>query len=330
MNIKIIDLFAGVGGFRLAFESIGASCVMSSEIDKHAIKTYNANFKTTNNVGDISTIDPAIVPVHDVLCAGFSCQPFSVAGKKLGFEDTRGTLFFDIARIAKHCQPKVLLLENVKGLISHNNGETIFTIFKVLNDIGYKTNIPPSLIESADIKAIQGLARKMVLRSSDFGVPQRRERIFIVAWRKDIDLDYFEYPKPQNTQTKLKDILEKHPDPKYTLSEKIWQYHQERKQKNKELGKGFGYSLFTEEDVAATITARYGKDGNECFIYQENKPPRKLTPRECARLQGFPETYVFGSDTQTYKQMGNAVTVNTVRAVAERISDVFFKGQMGS
>lgn len=297
--VKVIDLFAGIGGIRLGVEKAFGSvdCVFTSEIDKHAVTTYKANFKEGHVFGDIKQIDASDVPDHDILLAGFPCQPFSQAGLKKGFTDTRGTLFFDIERILLAKQPKAFLLENVKQLKSHDKGRTFQTIIDHLNKAGYKVFYE-------------------ILKARDFGIPQNRERIYIVGF-----LDHsinFEFPKPTNLPTRVGDILDDVVDGKYTISDKLWSGHKRRKELNKLNGKGFGYGLFNKESAYTnTISARYYKDGSEILIEQENKNPRKLTPREAARLQGFPEEYVIPvSDAQAYKQFGNSVCVPVVKAIA--------------
>lgn len=298
-KVTFIDLFAGIGGFRLGLESIGAKCVFSSEIDKFAQQTYEANFGEKPH-GDITKIAAKDIPPHDILCAGFPCQSFSIAGKKKGFEDTRGTLFFEIARIAKYHKPKVLFLENVQGLLSHDKGKTFLIIFTTLEDLGY-------------------IVHYKVLNSKNFGVPQNRKRVFIVAFLNDVD---FKFPKPSNQVTCIVDILETDVDEKYFISEKAWLGHQKRKAKNMALGKGFGYKLVTHESLeTSTLTSHYSKGGTEILLKENtSNRPRKLTPRECARLQGFPDSFkIVCSDTQAYKQFGNAVTVNVITAIAKQI-----------
>ncbi len=298
-DFTFIDLFAGMGGIRIPFEELGGKCVFTSEFDKFAQETYAENFGEIPS-GDITKIDAKEIPPFDILLAGFPCQPFSNAGLKKGFEDTRGTLFFDIARIVKHHKPKVLFLENVKGFKSHDKGNTFQTLKKTLEDLDYNVFAE-------------------VLNAKDFGVPQNRERIYIIAFSdKDID---FKHPKPKNTITKLGDILEKKVDDKYTLSDKLWAGHQRRKKEHKQKGNGFGYSLFNENSIyTSTMSARYYKDGSEILIEQKGKNPRKLTPKEGLRLQGYPEDYVFPvSDTQAYKQCGNSVAVPVIREVAKKI-----------
>ena len=302
-KIKIIDLFAGIGGIRLGFEkaSNDIECVFTSEINPYSIKTYCSNFPNEEIAGDITLIDEKTIPNHDVLLAGFPCQPFSQAGLKKGFSDTRGTLFFDIERILKEKKPKAFLLENVKQLKGHNKGNTLKTIIEHLKEIGYEN------------------VQYEILKARDFGLPQNRERIYIVGFLdKEI---HFEFPKPLQTSTKVGDILELEVDEKYTISDRLWAGHQRRKIENKAKGKGFGYGLFNENsEYTNTISARYYKDGSEILIEQKGKNPRKLTPREAARLQGFPEDFIIPvSDNQAYQQFGNSVAVNVIEKIAEQI-----------
>lgn len=318
-KFTFIDLFAGIGGMRLGFQNTGGVCVFSSEFDKHAQQTYQKNHGEYP-FGDITLIDPKNIPEHDILLAGFPCQPFSHAGLKLGIEDTRGTLFHDIANIIDHKRPRFAVLENVKGLISHDKGYTLKVILNTLTQIGYSCNIPKKVIEEGTTKEIQTLAKKMILKSVDFGIPQNRQRIYIVLWR-DGEIDEFLYPKGLAADTRLGDILEDNPDPKLTISDRLWAGHQRRKIQNKKNGKGFGYGLVSPDSpYTNTISARYYKDGSEILIEQPNQNPRKVSPREAARLQGFPDEFeVSGSNTQAYRQFGNSVTVNVITALAERI-----------
>jgi len=301
-KFTFIDLFAGIGGMRQAFERHGGKCVFSSEWDKFAQITYQTNFKEMPH-GDITKICTGDIPAHDVLLAGFPCQPFSHAGLKKGFDDTRGTLFFDVARIIKDKKPSLALLENVKGFKNHDGGRTFKTIVEVLNEIGY------------DVFA-------KVLNASDFGLPQNRERIYIVCVnRRKIKQRDFEFPKPTKKETRVGDILEPHTDKKYVLSNKLWNGHKRRLKEHRERGNGFGYSLFTPNSIrTSTISARYYKDGSEVLIATRGNP-RKITPREAARLQGFPESFKIPvSDTQAYKQFGNSVAINVVAAIAKEMS----------
>lgn len=300
--IKVIDLFAGIGGIRLGFDQAfsGVNCVFTSEIDKFAIQTYKANFGDDNIHGDITEISEFDVPEHDILLAGFPCQPFSQAGLKKGFSDTRGTLFFDIERILLERKPKAFLLENVKQLRGHDKGRTLQVILGHLKDAGY-------------------VVYHDILKARDFGIPQNRERIFIVGFL-DQSVE-FKFPEPIGVETKLGSILEPKVDDLYTISDKLWEGHQRRKIQNKLNGKGFGYGLFNEESpYTNTISARYYKDGSEILIEQKGKNPRKITPREAARLQGYPDDYKIPvSNAQAYKQFGNSVCVPVVEAIAKEM-----------
>lgn len=318
-SFKFIDLFAGIGGVRLGFQNNDGACVFSSEFDKHAQATYRNNHGEFP-FGDITSIEPTHIPEHDVLLAGFPCQPFSHAGLKLGIEDTRGTLFYNITRIIEEKQPKIALLENVKGLVSHDKGYTLKVILKTLTDIGYSCNISKDLIENGSAKAIQTEAKKMVMKSIDFGVPQNRQRIYIVLWKDNL-IEHFDYPAALGLETKVGDILEDEPCEKLTISDRLWAGHQRRKIENKQKGKGFGYGLVTpESQYTNTISARYYKDGSEILLAQEGKNPRKISTREAARLQGFPENFMPSkSNTQAYKQFGNSVSVPVINALAKTI-----------
>lgn len=299
---RYVDLFAGIGGIRIPFQELGGKCVFSSEWDKFSQKTYYVNFGEIP-AGDITKIKASEIPDFDILLGGFPCQPFSQAGLGKGFDDTRGTMFFEIERILKEKRPKAFLLENVRQLIGHDHGRTYRVIMQHLNDLNYH-------VEAKVLKAV------------DYGLPQIRARIYIIGLDKDsynIELGYnFPFPEPSGIQTRLGDILEENVDEKYTISDRLWNGHQRRKIENKKNGKGFGYSLFNEESLYTnTISARYYKDGSEVLIEQTGKNPRKLTPRECARLQGFPEEYLIPvSDAQAYRQFGNSVPVPVVRAIA--------------
>ena len=299
--MKFIDLFAGIGGMRLPFEILGGKCVFTSEIDKFARQTYEANF-TGEVAGDITKIKEEEIPGHDLLLAGFPCQSFSQAGLKKGFDDTRGTMFFEVARILAHHKPNYFLLENVKGLKNHDGGQTLKVMLNILSNLGYKTHCKVS-------------------NAKDFGVPQNRERIFLVGTR-GANLSY-SFPKPTNKLVKLGDILQRQVEDKYTLSDKLWRGHQDRKAKALAKGYGFGYSLFNAQSpYSNSITARYYKDGSEILIAQEdNKNPRRLTPREAANLQGFPGSFKIPvSDTQAYKQFGNSVAVPVMMSLAKQIN----------
>jgi len=300
-DFTFIDLFAGIGGIRRPYQELGGKCVFSSEIDKFAVKTYEENWGETPS-GDITKIEAKDIPNFDILLAGFPCQAFSIAGKRKGFADTRGTMFFEVERILEYHKPKCFMLENVKGLTNHDKGKTFKVMLDILeNKLKYKVYYK-------------------VLNAKDFGVPQNRERIIIVGF-KNHDVD-FKFPEPiKNNKMKLGDILEKDVDDKYTISDKIWASHQRRKEQHKAKGNGFGYSLFNEESpYTSTISARYYKDGSEILIEQKGKNPRRLTPREAARLQGFPDDFkLVVSDMQLYKQFGNSVPTKMIGAVADEI-----------
>lgn len=331
-TFRFIDLFAGIGGIRIPFEKLGGRCVFTSEWDAYAQKTYAANFHDGPDhmfAGDITQVDEKDVPDHDVLLAGFPCQPFSIAGvskknalgRPHGFADkTQGTLFFDVARIIAEKRPKAFLLENVKNLVSHDKGRTFSTIIDVLqNELGYTVHT-------------------RVINGKHF-VPQHRERIIIVGFREPVPFSWDELELPPLAEgPKLATIL--HPqdgsEPAgapytegakgkvrdcYTLSDKLWAYLQNYAMKHREKGNGFGFGLVTKKDTARTLSARYYKDGSEILVSQgTRKNPRRLTPRECARLMGYDDTFrIPVSDTRAYKQFGNSVVVPVIGAVAELI-----------
>ena len=400
-DYRLIDLFAGIGGIRLAFSDVfGDNVVFSSEIDKYARAIYTANFKDIPQ-GDITKIDESLIPSFDILLAGFPCQPFSNAGPRRGFNDERAHLFFHIERIVKYHRPQVVFLENVKGLKTHDKGNTYKTIYNRLKNLGYSIH-------------------SKILNAKDFGVPQNRERIFIVCFRDKKIFDNFQFPQPLNKKvrvqdllekeveekfyytntkhyhmlkkamtskdtcyqlrrsyvrenknnlcptltanigtggnnvpliidnkdirkltprecarfqgisddfalqkniTKVGDILEKEVSDKYTISDKLWAGHQRRKAEHQKKGNGFGYSLFNHNSsYTSTISARYYKDGSEILIEQAGRNPRKLTPTEATKLQGFPSSFNLPvSDTQAYKHVGNSVCVPLVRAIAYQI-----------
>lgn len=299
---KFIDLFAGIGGIRTGFEKVfkeHSNFVFSSELDKYAQISYYSNYNELPH-GDITQIHEKDISAHDIILAGFPCQAFSIAGLRKGFEDTRGTLFFDVARIAQYHKPKVIFLENVKGFVNHDKGNTFKVVKETLENMSYSVFYK-------------------VLNAKDFGVPQNRERIYIVAFLgKDIN---FSFPQPIQKEIKLGDILDKKVDSKYTISDKLWEGHKRRKEEHKQKGNGFGYCLFNHESkYTSTISARYYKDGSEILIEQDNMNPRKLTPREAARLQGYDDNFkIVVSDTQAYKQFGNSVAVPVIEAIAKNI-----------
>ena len=330
-KFTFIDLFAGIGGFHQAMSACGGKCVFASENDSYAQETYLANYPQTPLFGDITLEETKqkIPDKFDVLCAGFPCQAFSNAGLKKGFEDTRGTLFHEIADILQKHHPKVAFLENVRGLISHDKGNTIKIILKTLTDIGYKCNIPEEIINGNSLIKLQTEAKKMVLKAKDFGLCQNRQRIYIVLWRKDLGIDYFHYPEPTYAKTSVSNILETNVDEKYTISDRMWIGHQKRKERNKLNGKGFGYNMVTpDSEYTCTISARYWKDGSEILLEQKGKNPRTLTPREAIRLQGFPDSFILNkSEKQTYKQAGNSVALPVVTKVSEQIVKQILRGE---
>lgn len=325
---RFIDLFAGIGGIRLGFEAQGGKCVLTSEWNKFAQKTYLANFPETTNhtfIGDITKVDERDVPDHEILLAGFPCQPFSIAGvskknalgRPHGFEcTTQGTLFFDVARIIAEKRPKAFLLENVKNLLSHDKGNTFKIILQTLQDeLGYEVHY----------KVIDG----------QHFVPQHRERILIVGFNGKTEFTWNDLSLPRKDSIKLSSIL--HPqdgtesaeepyttgeeakvNSKYTLTPKLWKYLQDYAEKHRQAGNGFGFGLVGGDDIARTLSARYYKDGSEILVSQgKRKRPRRLTPRECARLMGFPDSFIIPvSDTQAYRQFGNSVVMPVMKEVA--------------
>lgn len=307
-GFRFIDLFAGIGGMRLAFEAVGGRCVYSNEWNKYSQQTYFANFGVQPE-GDITKVAARDIPDHDILVAGFPCQPFSIAGvskkkslgRATGFEDrTQGTLFFDICRIIKEKRPRAFLLENVKNLCSHDRGRTFQIMQESLAELRYRI-----FYQILDGKSY---------------VPQHRERIVIVGFdmeRYGENVDFQFDLHPLKKQPVVGDILEPDPGEKYTLSDKLWTYLQNYAAKHREAGNGFGYGIAPLDGITRTISARYYKDGSEILIEQEGRNPRRLTPRECARLQGFPDTFKIPvSDTQAYKQFGNSVVVPLMTDVA--------------
>lgn len=311
-RFSFIDLFAGIGGMRLAFEHEGGQCLFSCEWNKYCQQSYYDNFGVLPK-GDIREVDAGDIPDHDVLVAGFPCQPFSIAGvskknslgRATGFLDkTQGTLFFDVVRVLHAKRPKAFLLENVKNLKSHDHGRTWKVIMDSLEELDYE--VFPAVLDG------------------QLFVPQHRERVFIVGFDRqryghdvDFSLDFV-----SEREKNLRDILEAAVDGKYTLSDRLWQYLQDYAAKHKAKGNGFGYGLPELDGITRTLSARYYKDGSEILIRQEGKNPRRLTPRECARLQGYPDSYrITVSDTQAYKQFGNSVVVPLVTAIASRIAD---------
>jgi DNA (cytosine-5)-methyltransferase 1 len=319
-SFKFIDLFAGIGGFRLAMQNLGGKCIFTSEWDKEAQRTYRANFGEVP-FGDITKEQTKrfIPDGFDVLCAGFPCQAFSIAGKRGGFEDTRGTLFFDVAEIIKRKQPKAIFLENVKGLRNHNGGKTLATILNVLrNDLGYFVPEP------------------QILNAKDFGVPQNRERIFIVGFHKSTKVSKFEYPKPLGKKVKFADIKEKKvPPTKFYLSTQYLQTLHNHKLRHESKGNGFGFEIIPDTGIAnAVVCGGMGRERNLVIDKRikdftptthikgevNREGIRKMTPREWARLQGFPDTFEIPvADASAYKQFGNSVAVPAIQATAKVI-----------
>lgn len=312
-NFTFTDLFAGIGGMRLAFEAAGGECVFSCEYNKYAQLTYKANFHEVP-AGDITQIDERDIPAHDILVAGFPCQPFSIAGvskknalgRPTGFADqTQGTLFFDVCRILKYRRPCAFVLENVRNLKSHDRGRTFSVILSSLDELDYEVH-------------------HAVLDGQLF-VPQHRERIFIVGFdrhRCGSAVDFNFAITPMTGRPRIRDILEETVDARYTLSDQLWNYLQDYAARHKAAGHGFGYGLTDPDGIARTLSARYYKDGSEILLPQSGRNPRRLTPRECARLQGFPDSFVIPvSDTQAYRQFGNSVVVPLVTRIAELVRD---------
>jgi len=322
-SFKFIDLFAGIGGFRIALQNLGGKCVFTSEWDENAKKTYKANFGETP-FGDITKDrTKSYIPTgFDVLCAGFPCQAFSIAGKRGGFEDTRGTLFFDVAKIIKDKQPKAIFLENVKGLKSHDKGKTLETILNVLrNDLGYYVPDPE------------------IMNAKEFGVPQNRERIYIVGFRGDLGINNFEYPDPLNQTVAFKDVKETNVVPtKYYLSNQYLHTLKNHKERHASKGNGFGYQIIKDDEISNSIlVGGMGRERNLVFDDRitdftpsthikgevNREGIRKMTPREWARLQGFPDHFVIPvADASAYKQFGNSVAIPAIQATAEKIIDL--------
>lgn len=309
-----VDLFAGMGGFRLAMQAQGGKCVYSSEWNKYAQKTYLANFGEMP-FGDITKeVTKSFIPKHfDVLCAGFPCQPFSIAGvskknslgRETGFRDkTQGTLFFEVADIISRHRPKAFYLENVKNLMSHDKGNTFRIIKETLEELRYSLHY-------------------QVMDGQTY-VPQHRERIMIVGFNRDFfhGEEKFEFPEQKKATRCIREILDENTDSKYTLSDKLWSYLQNYAEKHRAKGNGFGYGLVDLNGISRTLSARYYKDGSEILIPQgDGKNPRRLSPRECARLMGYPDNYRLSqvSDVQAYRQCGNSVIVPLITAVSEQI-----------
>lgn len=312
-SFGFIDLFAGIGGFRIALEKLGGECRFSCEWDPHSRRTYEAWFGDVP-FGDIRDLTPEQIPAHDLLAAGFPCQPFSIAGvskknslgRSHGFRDkTQGTLFFELASIIDARRPRVVFLENVKNLLSHDKGKTWAVIRETLDELGYW--VFAEIVDAAG------------------WVPQHRERVYIVGFERTAFplRPAFRFPKGSGRPPVLRDLLEAAPDAKYTLSPKLWQYLQDYAAKHRAKGNGFGFGIADPDGIARTLSARYYKDGSEILIGQSDRvPPRRLTPRECARLMGFDpwcEEKIVVSDTQAYRQFGNAVSPKVIEAIGREI-----------
>lgn len=328
-TFKFIDLFAGIGGFRIALQNLGGKCVFTSEWDENAKKTYKANFGETP-FGDITkkSTKNYIPKDFDVLCAGFPCQAFSIAGKRGGFEDTRGTLFFDVAEIIKDKKPKAIFLENVKGLKSHDKGKTLETILNVLrNDLGYYVPEPE------------------IMNAKEFGVPQNRERIYIVGFRKDLKISSFQYPEPLEEKVTFKAVKEKEVVPtKYYLSTQYLQTLKNHKDRHANKGNGFGYQIINDNEISNSIlVGGMGRERNLVIDHRitdftpsthikgevNREGIRKMTPREWARLQGFPDNFVIPvADASAYKQFGNSVAIPAIQATAEKIIDLIIESNV--
>ncbi len=311
-SYRFIDLFAGLGGFRLALESFGAECVYSSEWDKAAQEVYRKNFGETPD-GDITKVDESTIPQHDIICAGFPCQAFSISGKQRGFEDSRGTLFFDVARIAKKHRPKIIFLENVKNFASHDNGNTLRVVKTTLEELGYDVNYK-------------------VLNSVDYGMPQKRERIYIVCFRKDLDITNFQFPKPFELVRHVEDFLEEESsvvpfdEKKYKIQ---YNDHEDNVYSNKMIRLGIvnkggqGERIYSTKGIAATLSAYGGGVFAKTGGYLVNGKARRLSPRECARLMGYPDTYIIADNkNEAYKQFGNSVVVDVLQYIVEEICKV--------
>lgn len=311
-----IDLFAGIGGFHIALNSLGVNCLFASEWDNFAAETYQQNFNLKPS-GDITKINETEIPKHDILCGGFPCQAFSISGKQKGFEDIRGTLFFDIARIVKYHSPKVLFLENVKNLAAHDEGRTLKTIIETLEELNYTIFTK-------------------ILNASNFGLPQNRERIYIVAFNNNINSESFHFPMPTNEPISLADILENDPQNAKVIERKDIEIYKDYKQteslfgemqllnKPIQIGKvnkgGQGERIYHPLGHAITLSAYGGGVGSKTGLYLINGKIRKLSPKECARIQGFPDSFILNKiDSQSYKQFGNSVSVNVLQKIGIEI-----------
>lgn len=316
-GFTFIDLFAGLGGFRLALESLGAKCVYSNEWDKFAQDVYNSNFGEIPD-GDITKVDEKTIPEHDILCAGFPCQAFSISGKQRGFEDSRGTLFFDVARIVKCKKPKVVFMENVKNFASHDNGKTLQVVRNTMEELGYSFYYK-------------------VLNATDFGIPQKRERIYMVCFRNDLNINNFSFPKPIKLIRHVEDFLLSDDDivsnlyvdrPDIHISD-----YEDNKYSNKSIRLGIvnkggqGERIYSTKGIAITLSANGGGIFAKTGGYMVNGRPRKLHQRECARLMGFPDTYIMAKNkNQAYKQFGNSVVIDVLQFIGLQIGKLISGG----
>lgn len=311
-NKTFIDLFAGIGGFRIALESLGGKCVYSNEWDKFAKESYYKNFGEFPD-DDITKIDEKSIPDHDILCAGFPCQAFSISGKQKGFKDKRGNLFFDIARILEHKKTKIVFMENVKNLVRHDNGKTLNTIKHIMNELGYDFYYK-------------------VLNASDYGIPQKRERVYMVCFRKDLNIKQFNFPKPIELIKHLEDfLLEENQVPSniYINREDITiNYFKDDKYSNKSIRLGIvnkggqGERIYSTKGAAITLYAEGGGVFSKTGGYLINGKYRKLMPRECARIMGYPDSFkIIDNQNQAYKQFGNSVVVDVLQYIAIKIAE---------
>ncbi len=316
---KFIDLFAGIGGFRLALESYGAECVYSNEWDKYAQEVYHQNFGDIPE-GDITLVDETTIPNHDILCAGFPCQAFSISGKQRGFEDSRGTLFFDVARIVKEKKPKVVFMENVKNFATHDNGKTLEVVKGTMEELGYQFF-------------------QAVLNSVDYGVPQKRERIYMVCFRNDLNISEFSFPKKLKLEKHVEDYLldEKDVPEKLFVTRQDTVFKEDFKEtysnKTIRIGTvnkgGQGERIYSIKGIAITLSAYGGGIFAKTGGYLVNSKTRRLHPRECARIMGYPDSYEIASnDNQAYKQLGNSVVIDVLQYIVNEIADALRKGEV--
>jgi DNA (cytosine-5)-methyltransferase 1 len=315
-NYTFIDLFAGLGGFRIALESLGARCVYSNEWDVPVQKVYAENFGDMPE-GDITQIDENTIPDHDILCAGFPCQAFSISGKQKGFEDSRGTLFFDVARIVKAKKPKVVFMENVKNFAAHDNGNTLEVVKKTMEELGYDFY-------------------QKILNAVDYGIPQKRERIYMVCFRKDLVIDSFKYPKPFKLTRHVEDfLLDDEELVKGLYVERPDTYYngvEDNRYSNKPIRLGIvnkggqGERIYSTKGIAITLSAYGGGIFAKTGGYLINGKTRKLHPRECARIMGYPDSYkICNNANQAYKQFGNSVVIDVLQLISEEIGNVLEK-----